>query len=192
MSQGARQKLAAIVGSVLVATNLVLLTVVFPNHAPSGRHPKRPPAQTTTPGASVRAPVTAPAARAGTPSAPAGALRQAGRFAALYARYSARPLDRQGTTALRATVSLEVAQTLIGQPPLPAGGATTTLRPVGRARVAAQQPGAVAIDTTLARAGERFRLRSLVARERGRWVVVGFTFAGASVGQIGAGAGEGS
>jgi hypothetical protein len=110
---------------------------------------------------------------AGTPArperAPAHAVAVGRRFLRLYVALQRRALGDVGARQLRAVASLALSNTLLSQPPQPAGGDTAPVL----VRVASERVSntAVRLHATLRRGGARFPLRCLVLRDRGRWTV---------------------
>jgi hypothetical protein len=185
----------AAAATVVVAANLLALTVVSPQELPKrATEPSRAHARATNLAQEIRrsdahAPRWPPTHTRGLargavgPRAPRGhiatvqaALRQAARFAHVYARYRNHPLDRAGIRQLRRLASLQLADTLTAQPPLGAGGRSARMRVAGTPRLALVSARAAIVDSTLVAGTRRHRVRCLLIRERHGWAIVGFRY----------------
>lgn len=160
LSPSSRLPLLAAVCVLLAGLLLVLALVQHP-------HPARRRSQAA---ADLTPQVQGPTAASRVPERPSvRAVAVGRRFLRLYVALQRRPLDEEGARRLRAVASLALSNTLLSQPPQPAGGPTAP--ELVRADSERVSDTAVRLHATVRQAGARVPLRCLVQRDRGRWTV---------------------
>ena len=151
--------------AVLAAVAVLVLLLLFDPSPHAGHASTAPPPVVI--GGSI-----SPAAAS--PHAPRAAVALGRRFLRLYARLQTEPLDARAVRQLRSLASLVVAQTLLDQPPQPAGGGHARAV-VARIRVEGLSSSAVRMHAAVRLAGALLRVRCLVQRDTNRWTVTALT-----------------